>query len=65
MTNVDDGRLLPRPQASGCRGRGLHRIYVKGCCDARGIATEGLGLEMQVERDPERRMTAASPVSVG
>lgn len=29
-------------------------IYIKGYCDTRGIATEGLGLEMQVERDPER-----------
>lgn len=27
-------------------------IYVKGYCDSRGIATEGLGLEMQIESDP-------------
>jgi ribosomal protein S12 methylthiotransferase accessory factor len=26
-------------------------IYVKGYCDARGIATDGLGLTMQVERE--------------
>jgi len=26
-------------------------IYVKGYCDARGIPTENLGLEMQIERD--------------
>ncbi|HYN04739.1 MAG TPA: OsmC family protein, partial [Vicinamibacteria bacterium] len=29
-------------------------IYVKGYCDARGLATEGLGLEMQIEREPEK-----------
>lgn len=29
-------------------------IYIKGYCDTRGIATEGLGLRMQVERDHER-----------
>jgi putative redox protein len=28
-------------------------IYVKGYCDARGIATAPVGLEMQVEQDPE------------
>jgi putative redox protein len=27
-------------------------IYVKGFCDSRGIATEGLGLGMRVEREP-------------
>jgi len=27
-------------------------IYVKGFCDSRDIATEGLGLEMQIEPDP-------------
>jgi len=26
-------------------------IYVKGYCDARGLASEGLGLEMQIEHD--------------
>ena len=31
-------------------------FYVKGYCDARGIATDGLGLEMRIERDPEGRM---------
>ena len=31
-------------------------VYVKGYCDARGIATDGLGLEMRIERDPETRM---------
>lgn len=30
-------------------------IYIKGYCDTRGIATEGLGLRMQVERENERR----------
>jgi ribosomal protein S12 methylthiotransferase accessory factor len=29
-------------------------IYVKGYCDARGIATETLALEMDVVHDPER-----------
>ncbi len=29
-------------------------IYVKGYCDSRGISTEGLGLEMQIEREPEK-----------
>jgi len=29
-------------------------IYVKGYCDSRSIATEGLGLEMQIEREPEK-----------
>ncbi len=27
-------------------------IYVKGYCDARGISTDGLGLEMRIEREP-------------
>jgi ribosomal protein S12 methylthiotransferase accessory factor len=27
-------------------------IYVKGYCDTRGIATDGLGLEMRIEREP-------------
>ena len=31
-------------------------VYVKGYCDARGIETRGLGLEMRVERDAEGRM---------
>jgi ribosomal protein S12 methylthiotransferase accessory factor len=39
-------------------------IYVKGYCDARGIATEGLGLEMEVERDPERNMVTRLAISV-
>lgn len=30
-------------------------IYVKGYCDTRGIATDGLAIEMHVERDEERR----------
>jgi putative redox protein len=29
-------------------------IYVKGYCDARGIPTDDLGLEMHVEHDAER-----------
>jgi len=30
-------------------------IYVKGFCDARGIATDGLRLEMQILSDPAAR----------
>jgi ribosomal protein S12 methylthiotransferase accessory factor len=33
-------------------------VYVKGYCDTRGIATDGLRLEMQVERDVERHRVA-------
>ena len=33
-------------------------IYVKGYCDARAIATEGLGLVMRIEREPERPRVA-------
>ncbi len=33
-------------------------IYVKGYCDSRAIATEGLGLEMRIERDPEKSRVA-------
>jgi len=29
-------------------------IYVKGYCDARGIPTENLGVEMRIERDHEQ-----------
>jgi ribosomal protein S12 methylthiotransferase accessory factor len=29
-------------------------IYVKGYCDSRSIATDGLSIEMQVEREPEK-----------
>jgi ribosomal protein S12 methylthiotransferase accessory factor len=33
-------------------------IYVKGYCDTRGIPTENLALEMQVERDDEQHRIA-------
>jgi ribosomal protein S12 methylthiotransferase accessory factor len=33
-------------------------IYVKGYCDSRAIATEGLGLEMRIEREPEKSRVA-------
>jgi ribosomal protein S12 methylthiotransferase accessory factor len=33
-------------------------VYVKGYCDAREIATSGLELEMQVERDAEKHRVA-------
>ena len=33
-------------------------IYVKGYCDARGIDTEGLRMEMQVEREPDGKRVA-------
>jgi ribosomal protein S12 methylthiotransferase accessory factor len=29
-------------------------IYVKGYCDTRNIATNGLGLEIRIEREPEK-----------
>jgi putative redox protein len=33
-------------------------VYVKGYCDARGIPTDGLALEMSVERDEARHRVA-------
>jgi ribosomal protein S12 methylthiotransferase accessory factor len=33
-------------------------IYVKGYCDARSIPTDGVGLEMQVEREPGKHRVA-------
>jgi ribosomal protein S12 methylthiotransferase accessory factor len=33
-------------------------IYVKGYCDARGIPTAGLGLQMQIERDEVQHRVA-------
>jgi ribosomal protein S12 methylthiotransferase accessory factor len=33
-------------------------IYVKGYCDARKIPTEGVGLEMQIEREPGKHRVA-------
>jgi ribosomal protein S12 methylthiotransferase accessory factor len=33
-------------------------IYVKSYCDSRGIATDGLSIEMQVEREPEKHRVA-------
>ena len=33
-------------------------IYVKGFCDSRGLATEGLGLEMRIEREPDGHRVA-------
>jgi ribosomal protein S12 methylthiotransferase accessory factor len=33
-------------------------IYVKGYCDARGIATDGLAMRMHVERDEARHRVA-------
>lgn len=33
-------------------------IYVKGYCDARSIATEGLGLAMHIEREPGKARVA-------
>lgn len=39
-------------------------VYVKNFCDARGIATEGLGLDLEVERDPERRRVARIAIAI-
>jgi putative redox protein len=33
-------------------------IYVKGYCDARDIPTEGVGLEMRIEREPGKYRVA-------
>ncbi len=33
-------------------------IYVKGFCDSRGLATDGLGLEMRIEREEGGRRVA-------
>ena len=33
-------------------------IYVKGYCDSRAIPTEGLGLQMRIEREPEKHRVA-------
>ncbi len=33
-------------------------IYMKGYCDTRGLGTEGLGLQMRIERDPVQRRIA-------
>ncbi len=33
-------------------------IYVKGFCDSRGLATEGLRLEMQIEREADSHRIA-------
>jgi putative redox protein len=38
-------------------------IYVKGYCDTRDIATEGLGLEMRVERDDGAAAASGSSCS--
>ena len=39
-------------------------IYVKGYCDSRGIATGGLGLEMRIEREPEKHRIARLVVEI-
>src|SRR5512139_3240498 len=33
-------------------------IYVKGYSDSRGIATDGLGIEMRIEREPDGHRVA-------
>lgn len=33
-------------------------IYVKGFCDSRGLATEGLGIEMRIEREADGHRVA-------
>ena len=39
-------------------------VYVKGYCDAREIPTNGLTLEMQVERDAERHRVSRIVVEI-
>src|SRR5512136_1137625 len=39
-------------------------IYVKGYCDSRGISTEGLGLEMQIAREPEKHRVVRLTIEI-
>jgi len=39
-------------------------IYVKGYCDARGLATEGLGLAVHVEREPGKARVARIAIDI-
>jgi putative redox protein len=39
-------------------------IYVKGYCDSRGISTESLGLEMRIEREPEKHRVARIVIEI-
>src|SRR4030042_752148 len=39
-------------------------IYVKGYCDSRGLATEGLSLAMQIEREPEKHRVARIVIEI-
>jgi putative redox protein len=39
-------------------------IYVKGYCDSRGLATDEIGLEMHVERDPEKHRVARIAIEI-
>ena len=39
-------------------------IYVKGFCDSRQIPTDGLGLEMQIERDPTTHRVAKLAIEI-
>jgi len=39
-------------------------IYVKGFCDSRQIPTQGLGLEMRIERDPATHRVAKLAIEI-
>jgi len=39
-------------------------IYVKGFCDSRQIPTQGLGLEMRIERDPATHRVARLAIEI-
>jgi ribosomal protein S12 methylthiotransferase accessory factor len=39
-------------------------IYVKGYCDARGLSTDGLGLEVQVEREPGKARVSRVAIEI-
>lgn len=39
-------------------------IYVKGYCDSRGLATDGLGLEMRIEREPEKNRVVRLAIDI-
>ena len=37
---------------------------MKGYCDSRGLATDEIGLEMHVERDPEKHRVARIAIEI-
>src|SRR5512147_2634503 len=39
-------------------------IYVKGYCDSRSIATDGLGLAMHIDREPEKHRVVRLAIEI-